>query len=165
MIISQPITESLEWRKEQQQRSDIPSGTQRDRSPHDPPGHIFEVTTVSFYKQAGTSLWGLYVFFVVVKISKLGLEPVQRHTWGHGVKWVEEWLFLTEKYLWKYAQSLLIKTHCSQRKVTILSILSEQRTHQILSFCLPAEAGLISNLIWPCSTVQCSSLHAHNSIM
>lgn len=26
---------------------------------HDPPGHIFEVTYVSFNKEAGTSLWGL----------------------------------------------------------------------------------------------------------
>lgn len=27
--------------------------------PYDPPGHIFEVTSVSFNKEAGISLWGV----------------------------------------------------------------------------------------------------------
>jgi len=39
--------------------------------PQDPPTHIFEVTSVSFNKEAGTSLWGLQVFFVVFEISEL----------------------------------------------------------------------------------------------
>lgn len=30
-----------------------------EQVPHDPPGHIFEVTSVSCNKEAGTSLWGL----------------------------------------------------------------------------------------------------------
>lgn len=89
--------------------------------PHDPPGHIFEVTSVSLNREAGISLCGHLVFFVVFETSKLGLEPVQRHALRPGVKRAEVWLFLTELDIYRNSRvfALLVKPQNSWRKVAI----------------------------------------------
>lgn len=52
-----PATERL---KEQAAAAEVcyPFRDTEGQVPHDPPGHIFEVTSVSFNKEAGISLWG-----------------------------------------------------------------------------------------------------------
>lgn len=114
-----------------------PSRDTEGQVPHDPPGHIFEVTSVSFNKEAGTSLGMLGLFCGLWNLwtgsgtsSVACLETWSKRSRSRAFS-EREWVIYRNILVF----ALLVKQHSSWRKVAISSVLAQQKAQHI--FLLP----------------------------